>query len=202
MGEGGHREGTAQIFLYLCSTNLVSRNTNRQISEKRISDQARSTRRIFVHSETKGANNRYFGGPILDKSARKWRQTHYIRACEETPSDEERELVRKNGLTFDVESEVCSQVLSLHSPKVQLLEFSAKDDIGIYELQDNYPSRSTWMNLEWLIERDDVYRLDLKARRKVACVAYNGKVTEEDTRDIRDEAARQLQESAFSVSLC
>ena len=102
--EGSNPAGLmSQIFLYICSPNLVSRNTNRQISEKRISDQARSTRRIFVHSETKGANNRYFEGPILDKSARKWRQTHYIRACEEIPSDEERELVRKNGLTFDVD---------------------------------------------------------------------------------------------------
>ena len=46
--EGSNPAGlTSKVFLYICSPNLVSRNTNRQIS-----DQARSTTRIFVHSET------------------------------------------------------------------------------------------------------------------------------------------------------
>ena len=122
------------------------------------------------------------------------------------PSNEECDLVRKSGQTFDVESEICSQVLSVHSPKVQLLEFSVKDDIAIFKLQDCYPPTSDWVNPDWLMERDDAYKQDLNAGRKVACVAYNGKISEGDERKIKDEVASQLQKKlqqlAFSVSLC
>ncbi|KAK3172998.1 hypothetical protein OEA41_006326 [Lepraria neglecta] len=211
----------------------------------------------FGNEDVKGARDKYFGGPILDKSVLKWRQTHYTRACGDVigtresnillpfnmsqivksvavmssahmtqtaiwvgprlllstlhlhhwvqalPSNEECDLVRKTGQTFDVESESCSHVLSVHSPKVQLLQFSAEDDIGIFKLQDCYPPRSDWVNPDWLMERDDAYRHDLNVGRKVACVAYNGKISEGDTRKIKDEAAIQLQKNlqqfAFSA---
>jgi len=213
----------------------------------------------FGIEDVEGARDKYFGGPIMDKSVLKWRETHYTRACGDVigtpesniplpfnmsqivksvavmssahmtqtaiwigprlllstlhfhhwvqglPSNEECDLVRKTGQTFDVETEICSQFLSVHSPKVQLLEFSAEDDIGIFKLQDRYPPRSDWVNPDWLMERDDAYRQDLNAGRKVACVVYNGKISEGDTRKIKDEAAIQLQKNlqqfAFSVSL-
>ena len=130
---------------------------------------------------------------------------HFHHWVQGLPSNEECELFRKSGQTFDVETESCSQVLSTHSPKVQLLEFSAEDDIGIFKLQDCYPPRSDWVSPNWLMERDDAYRHDLKAGRKVGCVAYNGNIYEGDARRIKDEAAIQLQktlpQSAFLVSL-
>ena len=126
---------------------------------------------------------------------------HLYQWVQGLPSDEECELVRKKGLTFDVESEICSQVLSLHSPKVQLVEFSAKDDIGIFKLQENYPPRSEWVNIEWLMDRDEAYKLELKAGCKVACVAFNSKMTGEDRRNIKDEAARQLHQKAPKFAL-
>ena len=128
---------------------------------------------------------------------------HWIQGL---PSNEECELVRQSGQTFDVETEICSQVLSAHSPKVQLVEFSAEDDIGIFKLQGGYSPRSDWVSPDWLMERDEAYRQNLMAGRKVACVAYNGKIKEGDARRIKDEAAIQLQktfqQSAFLVSLC
>jgi len=213
----------------------------------------------FGIEDVEGARDKYFGGPIMDKSVLKWQETHYTRACGDVigtpeskiplpfnmsqivksvavmssahmtqtaiwigprlllstlhfhhwvqglPSNEECDLVRKTGQTFDVETEICSQFLSVHLPKVQLLEFSVEDDIGIFKLQDRYPPRSDWVNPDWLMERDDAYRQDLNAGRKVACVVYNGKISEGDTRKIKDEAAIQLQKNlqqfAFSVSL-
>ena len=202
----------------------------------------------FGNQDVEGAGDKYFGGPILDKSILKWRQTHYTRACGDVigtqesnillplnmspivktvaimssahmtqtatwirprlllstlhlhhwvqglPSNEECELVRNTGQTFDVETEYCSQVLSVQSPKVQLLELSAEDDIGIFKLQDRYPPRSDWVSPDWLMERDNAYGQDLKGR-KVACIAYNGRISEGDTRKIKDEAAIQLQKN-------
>jgi hypothetical protein len=95
--------------------------------------------------------------------------------------------------------------LSIFSPKVQLLEFSAEDDIGIFKLQDHYPPRSDYVNPDWLLECDEVYERDLKPGRKVACVGYSGKISEEDAVKVKNEAAIQLQktvpQSALSVSL-
>ena len=61
---------------------------------------------------------------------------------------EECESNRKTGQTFDVESEISSQVLSAHSPKVQLLDFSAEIDIGIIRLQDRFASRENFVDPE------------------------------------------------------
>ena len=131
---------------------------------------------------------------------------HFHHWIQGLPSNEECELVRKTGQTFDVETEIRSEILSVHSPKVQLLEFSAENDIGIFKLQDRYPPRSDWASPDWLMERDDAFRQDLSAGQKVACVAYNGKISEGDARRIKDEAAIQLQktlqESAYLVSFC
>ena len=210
----------------------------------------------FVLEHVAGAGDNYFGGPILDKSVLRWRQTHYTRACGEVigtpelniplpsnmsqivksvavmssaymtqtaiwvgprlllstlhlhpwvqglPSNEECDLVRKSGQTFDVETEICSQVLSVHSPKVQLVEFSAEDDIGIFKLQDCYPPRSDWVSPDWLMERDDAYRQNLTAGRKVACVAYDGNINEGDMRKIKDQAAMQLQMTLQQFAFC
>lgn len=55
------------------------------------------------------------------------------------------------------------------------------------------------------MERDEVYQQNLNAGRKVACVGFNGRVSESDGWMIKEEAAVQLQKNlhqlAFSVRL-
>lgn len=43
------------------------------------------------------------------------------------------------------------------------------------------------------MERDKIYGQNLNAERKVACVGFNGRVSEVDERMIKEEAAIQLQ---------
>lgn len=127
---------------------------------------------------------------------------HWIRGH---PSFEECDIIRKEGNTFDVESEICSHVLSTFSPKVQLVDFSVPNDIGIFKLQDHYPPISDYVNMDWLLERDEMYERYPKAAQKVACVGYSGKIGDQDALKIKNEAAVQLRRTvpqhAFLVSL-
>jgi hypothetical protein len=127
-------------------------------------------------------------GPRLLLSTLHFR--HWIR---DQPSHEECELVRKMGETFNVESEICSQVLSEFSPKVQLVEFSAEHDLGLYKLQDHYPSRTEYLDPNWLMECDEAYRANLEDGRNVACVVYSSKISHEDVTEVMKQAAIQLQ---------
>ncbi len=67
----------------------------------------------------------------------------------------------------------------------------------------HYPPRSDWVRPEFLMERDELYQQNLTAGRKVACVGFNGRVSESDGRRIKEETAVQLQKNlhqlAFSV---
>lgn len=53
------------------------------------------------------------------------------------------------------------------------------------------------------MKRDELYQQNLTAGRKVACVGFNGRVSESDGRRIKEETAVQLQKNlhqlAFSV---
>lgn len=118
---------------------------------------------------------------------------HFRHWIQDQPSHEECELVRKMGETFNVESEICSQVLSEFSPKVQLVEFSAEHDIGLYKLQDHYSSRTEYLDPNWLMELDEVYRVNLEDGRNIACVGYNSKISPEDATEVMKQAAIQLQ---------
>lgn len=139
-------------------------------------------------------------GPRLLLSTLQFR--HWI---QDQPSHEECELVRKIGETFNVESEICSQVLSEFSPKVQLVEFSAEHDIGLYKLQDHFPSRTEYLNPDWLMECDEAYSANLEDGRSIACVGYNSKISHEDATEVIKQAAIQLQRTlpqfATQVSL-
>lgn len=103
-----------------------------------------------------------------------------------------------------MESEISSQILSDLSPKVQLIEFSAKDNVGIFRLQGQYPDRAEWVDPMWLMERDEVCGRGLGAGRSVACVAYHEKISEDDSQLIKDVAAvqllNQLQQGSIRVS--
>ena len=109
------------------------------------------------------------------------------------PSRGECELIRQSGQTFDVESEISSQVLSTHSPKVQLLDFSAEDDIGIFRLQDSFTPRENFVDPEWLMERNEVYNNHLPPGSNVGCLGYNSRISDDDKRRVTEIAASKLQ---------
>lgn len=43
------------------------------------------------------------------------------------------------------------------------------------------------------MERDEAYKRNLDPGRKVACVGYNGMISDEDARKIKEEATTQVQ---------
>lgn len=50
------------------------------------------------------------------------------------------------------------------------------------------------------MERDKVYGQNLNAERKIACVGFNGRVSEVDERMIKEEAVIQLQKSLHQLA--
>lgn len=115
------------------------------------------------------------------------------------------EMLRLSGQTFHVESEITSQVLSENSPKVQLIAFSVEHDVGLFKLQDDCLSNSDWVEIDWLLERDEVVQAKVSPGQKVACVGYSGKVENNDAWEISMEIAVQLRlrlpETASLVSV-
>jgi hypothetical protein len=99
---------------------------------------------------------------------------HFHHWIQGTPSTEKCELIHKSGQLFVVGSETCSQIISQFSSKVQLIDFSTKDDLGVFKLQDQYPLQIDHVNPDWLLDRDELYKRDLKPGRKVACIGYKG----------------------------
>lgn len=59
------------------------------------------------------------------------------------------------------------------------------------------------MDPNWPMERDEAYRQDLNAGRNVACVGYDGRVSEGDEERVKHVAAIPLQKSlqhlAFAI---
>ena len=93
------------------------------------------------------------------------------------PSHQECSFIKEKGILFGVESEISSQVLSSHSPKLRLIAFDIEHDIGLFKLVEEYPPNPVWADPKWIVERDEVPELGLKPGRKAACVGYNGHVT-------------------------
>lgn len=73
--------------------------------------------------------------------------------------------------------------------------YSEQNDIGIFRLLDHYPPRVDWVHPKFLMERDEEYPQNLNAGRKVACVGFNGIVSESDGRRLR----KKLQFSSRKV---
>lgn len=138
-------------------------------------------------------------GPRLLLSA-----LHFHDWFQRDPTRGECQAVLESNQTFTVESEICSQILSQHSLKVRLVSFDTENYVGIFMLDEKYAPRSEWVQLDWLIERDQMYEKGLDAGRKVACIGYNARVSEGDEKKIREETwiqtQRILHQSAFSVS--
>ena len=154
---------------------------------------------VAVMSSSVMTQSAIWVGPRLLLSALHFR--HWI---QNGPSHEECVLVREMGETFNVESEISSQVLSEFSPKVKLLWFSAEHDTGLYRLLDDYPARTEYLDPNWLLEGDEIRGAYLDGQN-VACVGYNSKISSEDAKEVVARAAikleRTLQQSITQLSL-
>ena len=109
------------------------------------------------------------------------------------PTTQELEAIRTQGYEFRVENEISSQLLSDSSVKVRLCDFSIADDIGLFKLTENFPSRNEWVSPSFLIERDELHFRYITSQRPVACVGYNGRVNDNDVQLIKDAVVSQLQ---------
>ena len=121
------------------------------------------------------------------------------------PSDQELYLIKSQGITFEVETEISAQLLSDESPKVKLLACSKDNDLGIFELMPQYSDRTDYVDPNWLIERDEISQRFTTKDRRVACVGFNATIKPNDIQAIKTATATQLQnkmhQDALKVSL-
>lgn len=116
------------------------------------------------------------------------------------PTTQQCELLRLDGTTFHVESEITSSILSSNSPKVQLIAFSAENDLGVFKLQDQYPPSSDWIDLDLLMDRDEAAQMNIRSGSKVACIGYSGQIDTLDAKQITWEMAIQLRHKVPAAS--
>jgi hypothetical protein len=113
------------------------------------------------------------------------------------------ELFKQAGVVFSVESEISRQVLTQYSPHVQLIAFNIDNDMGLFRLQDHYPDQSNFIDINWLLERDDAFSNQLPVESKAACCGYSAAVSAEESREIQDQAAHHLSKIPLAaVSFC
>lgn len=83
------------------------------------------------------------------------------------------EQFRQRGVSLTVESENSQTILGEYSPRLQLIAFDVDHDVGLFKLQDRYPDQRDFVNIDWLMERDDAYFNDLPVGAKVACCGFS-----------------------------
>ena len=106
---------------------------------------------------------------------------------------------RLTGVAFPVETEISRQVLSQYSPRVQLVAFNLDNDMGLFRLQDHYPDQSNFIDISWLLERDDAFSNQLPVGSKAACCGFSATVSAEGSRKIQDQAAHQLYKMSLAA---
>ena len=113
------------------------------------------------------------------------------------------EEFRQIGVAFPVETEISRQVVDAYSPCVQLIAFDINNDVGLFRLQDRYPDQPNFVDVNWLLERDDAYSRQLPVGCKAACCGYSTTVSEDDSRKVQDQAAHVLSKVPLAaVSFC
>lgn len=102
------------------------------------------------------------------------------------------EQFRQSGVTFPVESEISRQLITEYSPRAQLVAFDIDNDLGLFKLQDQYPDQKDFVEISWILERDEAYDNQLPVASKAACCGYSAAVSETDSKHIQDQAAHHL----------
>lgn len=117
---------------------------------------------------------------------------HFNKWAGSFASSAECEQFKQAGTTFPVESEISKTILTQYSPHVQLIAFSIENDMGLFKLQDHYPDQSNYVDLSWLLERDDAFSNKLLVGSKAGCCGYSALVSDKDSQEIQDQAAHHL----------
>ena len=96
------------------------------------------------------------------------------------------EQCRKSGAAFPVESEISRQLITESSPGAQLVAFDIDNDLALFKLQDQYPDQKDFVDISWILKRDEACNNQLPVESKAACCGYNAAVSEEDSKHIQD----------------
>ena len=107
------------------------------------------------------------------------------------PSDSELEVMRSSGAIFEMETEICSNVMTEHSPKLKILTWSIPDDLGVFELDAKYPARTEWIDIDLLMERDELNVFG--PNHRVACIGSSGKLTEGESAVVKNVVIGEMQ---------
>ena len=129
---------------------------------------------------------------------------HLYNWLQGVPSLHECNLIRASKFEFAVETEISSQILGTQSPRVNLVEYDITNDIGIFVLQEQYPPKHDYIDPRWILEREDVHAYKIRDGVQVACIGYNGRMTDAESAVLRTEISTQLhrwlQHKAFEVN--
>ena len=107
-------------------------------------------------------------------------------------SFDECEKLRQSGAAFAVEGEISRHVLTKYSPHAQLVAFDINNDLGIFRLQNQYPDQKDFVDINWLLEREEAYHNQLPVHSKAACCGFSASVSEQASREIQSQAAHHL----------
>lgn len=102
------------------------------------------------------------------------------------------EQFRQSEIAFPVENEISRQLITKYSPRVQLVAFDIDNDLALFKLQGQYPDKKDFVDISWILERDEAYNNQLPVASKAACCGYSGAVSEEASKQIQNQAAHHL----------
>ena len=108
----------------------------------------------------------------------------------EQPTQGELQIAVQRSLTYHVETEVSTQLLSQFSPIVHLIGFDINWDIGIFKLADGLPPQQYWVDPDWILEQDTIE--PMTSGVPVGCVGYCGEVTDDASKAIHEEAHKRV----------
>lgn len=127
---------------------------------------------------------------------------HFHNWIGEFASINECEQFRQTDVSFTVESEISQTILSEYSPRVQLIAFNVDNDVGLFKLQDKYADQKNFVNIDWIMERDDVYSHQLPTGAKAACCGFSGAISEFQSKQVQDQAAHHLSQMPVAFVSC
>lgn len=91
-----------------------------------------------------------------------------------------------------VETEISREIIGDHSPRVQLIAFDIDNDVGLFKLHDSYADQKNFINIDWIMERDDAYSTRLQFGVAAACCGYSESLSELQSEKIQLHAAQHL----------
>ncbi len=89
---------------------------------------------------------------------------------------------------LSIENEISSKLLSQFSPKVALVAHNIQNDLGLFRLLDQYPPSRNWIDLNWIMDRDELYNSQMHHEQQIGCIGYSNSLSDEDTKKVKDEA--------------